>query len=97
MPQSDGPEPTNWELMRRLDKLDANIERMGAGFVTVGVYAADKKGNDERHVRGEDRLTDLEKNMQDADKLRRQQRLTVTLAFAIPIVTFVGNYFITRP
>jgi hypothetical protein len=96
-PGEQGPEPTNWELMRRLDKVDESIGKLGTDFLSTAVYSADKRGNDDRHTRAESRLTELEKNAQDADKLKRSQRLTITLAFAVPIVTFVGNYFINHP
>jgi len=92
----DGPEPTGWELMRGLTEVKQAVKDLGSGFVTVKEYAADTKGNDERHERAEARLADLERNAQDADKLKRQQRLTITIAFAVPIVTFVANYLVNR-
>lgn len=92
-----GPEPTGWELMRGLTEVKALIKDQGKSYVDQGVYNSDARGNDERHVRAEARLAELEKNAQDADKLKRSQRLTITLAFAVPIVTFVGNYFLNHP
>lgn len=92
----EGPEPTGWELMRGLVEVKAAVKDLGSGFVPLGVYAADAKGNDDRHERAESRLAELEKNAQEADKLKRNQRLTISLAFAVPIVTFVANYILNR-
>lgn len=97
MAGDEGPEPTGWELMRGLNEVKDLLRTQAAKYVDVGVYRADTKGNDERHDRAEGRITELEKSLQDADKLKRAQALTIALAITVPIITLVGNYFISHP
>lgn len=82
-----GPEPTGWELMRGLDEVKKSIEKIGERVVPLELYNADKQGNAERHQRAEARLTELEKGNVETDKLRRQQRLTISLAILAPILS----------
>lgn len=83
--------------MRGLTEVKTLINDQGKSYVNQGVYNSDSRGNNERHTRAEDRLSELEKNMQDSEKLKRSQRLNVTLAISVPIITLVGNYFINHP
>lgn len=81
-----GPEPTGWELLRAIRDLKTELGKVGDKVVPLGVYAADQKANDDRHVRSEERITAQEKNAVEADKLKRSQRLTISLAFATPVI-----------
>ena len=85
-----GPEPTGWELLRSLDGLKKDIAKIGDKVVPLDVYNADKQGISERFGRVESRVRDQEQNGQDAEKLKRSQRLTVSLAIASPVLAFVG-------
>ena len=82
-----GPEPTGWELMRRLDDLQRAIDKVGDRVVPLGVYESDQRGNAERHARSEARLKLLEETGVEGEKLRRQTRLTVALAIVSPILS----------
>lgn len=95
-----GPEPTGWELMRGLDGVRKEIEKIGSRVVPLDVYAADRKGADERFQRAEARLRDVEvekaeskrqqeANAAEAEKLRRQQRFAIALALVSPLLALV--------
>jgi hypothetical protein len=81
-----GPEPTGWELLRRFDGLEREISKIGDKVVPLDVYNADKQGIAERFVRVESRVRD---QGQDAEKLKRSQKLTVSLAIASPVLAFI--------
>lgn len=89
---NQGPEPTGWELMRGLDSLKVSVDRLGGQVLPIGVYNADKTGVDDRFKRAEARLAELEKNATEGEKLRRSNRLAISLAIASPIITFIIGY-----
>jgi hypothetical protein len=91
MAPDQGPEPTGWELLRSLDGLKAEVAKVGDRVVPLDVYNADKQGIAERFVRVESRVRDQEQNGQDAEKLKRSQKLTVSLAIASPILAILFN------
>lgn len=80
-----GPEPTPWELMRGLQRIEASVEKLGGKVVSTDLYLADKSRSDAR-------LRTLEEQTQEAEKLRRQQRLTITLAIASPVLVIAAQF-----
>lgn len=95
MPENSGPEPTGWELLRGLQELKQEVGKIGEKVVPLDVYNADKQGTAERFVRVEARVSGIETNSVEAEKLKRQQRLTISLAIASPflalLVGFIGR------
>jgi hypothetical protein len=85
-----GPEPTGWELLRNLQDLKADVAKIGDKVVPLDVYNADKSGIAERFLRIESRMRDQEQNGQDAEKLKRSQKLAISLAIASPVLAFIG-------
>lgn len=92
MVDNNGPEPTGWELLRGLENLSKEVAKVGDRVVPLDVYNADKIGNSERHGRSEARIGSLEANGIEQDKLRRSQRLTISLAIVGPILSFALGY-----
>ena len=90
----EGPEPSNWELMRGLDRLEKTVDRLGGKVVSTEVYVADKQAADARATRGESRIRDLENQAQDAEKLKRTQRTTIILAICSPLLAGMGAFVI---
>ena len=84
-----GPEPTGWELMRGLELVRGEISQIGGRVVSAEVYNADKLAAGDRMLRAEARLRDLETNAVEGEKLKRSQRLTISLAIASPVVAAV--------
>lgn len=91
----EGAEPTPWELMRGIDRLENAVNQLGGKVVSTDVYLADKRAAEERVGRAESRLRDLEGAGQETEKLKRQQRLTITLALASPVVGLVVTFIAT--
>jgi|SRR5690606_18583898 len=96
-PQDSGPEPTGWELMRAITRLERVITDSANAAVQQKVYDADKKGNDERHGRSESRIRDLEATnareaeskraqLEEAERVRRTTKLSISLAVASPFI-----------
>ena len=83
-----GPEPTGWELLRAIGGLRSDIHEISEKVVPLALYTAEKHAHEERQSRAEARLKNLEGGLIEAEKLRRQQRLTITLAIAAPVVAF---------
>lgn len=54
-----GPEPTPWELMRGLSRVEDAVHKLGGKVVSVDLYAADQD-------RVNSRLRDLETGIRDA-------------------------------
>ncbi len=90
----DAAEPTPWELMRGIERLESAVKDLGGKVVSTDVYLADKKGADERATRAESRIRDLEGALQEAEKLRRSQRFTISLAIASPVIACVMAFVI---
>lgn len=86
MGAEQGPEPTTWEVMRGLDLLRAEVEKIGSRVVSIDVYNVDKIAHSDRTGRAESRIRDLEQNAVESEKLKRQQRLTISLAVASPFI-----------
>jgi hypothetical protein len=51
---ANGPEPSNWELMRGIE----NIQKALKDVVTQQVFAAWQEGNERRHIQHETKLTE---------------------------------------
>jgi hypothetical protein len=96
-----GAEPTNWELLRALESFKADVKTdiadvktdlslLGGRVVSVELYNSDNRGNTSRHERAEARITDIEKGSIEAEKLRRANRLTVSIAILSIVVTALG-------
>lgn len=87
-----GPEPTGWELLRAINRIEKELAQIGEKVVSHAAYESDQRGNDERHSRTENRVKDLESTVAEADKLKRQQHLTIALAITSPLVAFVLTF-----
>lgn len=99
-PPDSGPEPTGWELMRAIVRLENLITNSANASVQQKVYDSDRTGNDDRHARAEARIRDLETRnaneaqqrqhvAEEAEKMRRQQKLTISLAIASPFLAAI--------
>jgi len=91
-----GPEPTGWELLRAINRIERAVESGLSRAVQLDAYAADQRGVDERFQRAEARLRTVEQAQkdektaeQDATRLKRSQQLTITLAIASPVLSFL--------
>lgn len=58
----EGPEPTGWELMRMLERIDGRLD----GVVTTDVMRLYQEGNDRRHQENEKRQAAWESKSESA-------------------------------
>ncbi len=91
----EGQDPTIWELYRGIERLESAVKDLGGKVVSTEVYLADKKAAEERIGRVESRVRDVEAAGQESEKLKRQQRLTISLAIASPILGLVVTFVAT--
>ncbi|WP_022886351.1 hypothetical protein [Glaciibacter superstes] len=61
-----GPEPTPWELMRGLKRVEDAVGAIGGKVVSVELYAADK-------ARTDSRLRDIEQGLKEAAQASRAE------------------------
>ena len=77
----------NWELVvYRLDSMEKAIKELGGQVVPMNVYTADKQAAAERAGRAEAAIAELKTNALESEKLKRSQRLTISLAIASPFI-----------
>ncbi|MFJ3383988.1 MULTISPECIES: hypothetical protein [unclassified Curtobacterium] len=107
MPEPQGPEPTGWELMRRLDSLSLEISSIGNKVVSQAAYDSDKRGLDERLHRIEGEIDGFHTKTAERDKseaaqrgenerFRKNMNLSIALAVASPIIAFIVTFLTTR-
>ncbi|MDJ0337480.1 hypothetical protein [Cryobacterium sp. PH31-O1] len=94
-----GPEPTPWELMRGLSRVEDAVHQLGGKVVNIDLYAADQ-------ARVNTRLRDLETGIRDAktaevaadnraDDQKARNRWTLIGLFASPFIAAIA-IFITQ-
>lgn len=63
------------EIARQIQKLDDKFEKLDARFVSLPVYEADRRGNDDRHKRAEDAIRELGVARDEDEKRKGSTRL----------------------
>lgn len=107
MPDAQGPEPTGWELMRRLDDVKASIDSLGGKVVTQAAYDSDKKALEDRmkdmrdeidgfHTKSAERDKAEAAQRAEADRMRKTATLSIALAIAGPIITAIVGILLAR-
>lgn len=97
---TQGPEPTGWELMRGLDAVREEVRALGGKVVSQAAYDSDKKGIDVRFKRLEDEVDSFHTKSserdkaeaaqrQENDRFRKNMNLSLTLAVASPIIATI--------
>ena len=72
-----GPEPTGWELMRGLKRVEDAIHESYGNFVSVALFSAAQVREDERHTATVDHMADVRKDVElvKRDALATERRL----------------------
>lgn len=107
MADAQGPEPTGWELMRGLERVQQSIDSLGGKVVTQAAYDSDKVGMNERFRRIEDEIDGFHTKSAErdkaeaaqraeADRMRKTMTLSVALAIAGPIITAIVGILLAR-
>lgn len=103
VPEPQGPEPTGWELMRGLERVQQSIDSLGGKVVTQAAYDSDKRAMEERMKVMRDEIDDFHTKSSDRDRAEAAQReentrfrknmnLSIALAVASPIIAAVVGF-----
>lgn len=98
--ETQGPEPTGWELMRGLDAVRDEVRNIGGKVVSQAAYDSDKIGIDTRfkrienevdafHTIAKERDNKEQAQRQENDRFRKNMNLSLTLAVASPVIAII--------
>lgn len=107
MPEPQGPEPTGWELMRGLERVQQSIDSLSGKVVTQPAYDSDKRALEEWkksirdeidgfHTKSSERDKAEQAQRAEADRMRKTMTLSVALAVAGPIITAIVGILSAR-
>lgn len=100
---TDGPEPSNWELMRGINDLKRTMENVSTTYLPNTLFASEKKAlTDRDDSMGREigqlrtQITELQKtgsdNEQKLEEQRSRNRLMVYGLIAAPVITVIANW-----
>lgn len=87
-----GPEPTGWELMRGLKRVEDAIHESYGNFVSVELFSASQLREDERHSLTVDQIAGLKSDVAMAKRdaastaLRLEEQRTRNRQFVVAII-----------
>jgi len=100
MPEHQGPEPTGWELMRGLERVQQSVDALGARVVSTDLFKAhlDTDGQEKIAIRDEirDLREDIDKKTQrdqaredEARRFKAGQIVAIVMGAAAVVASFI--------
>jgi hypothetical protein len=106
MAAENGPEPTGWEMLRRIEALAVSIDALGGKVMTVDLFAAHQAGTDQRFSTVEKQVSEnkaeiaavvtaneaRDTRQDDIERATRSQKANGTLAIALGVLAVLGSF-----